>query len=90
MSSAINGKNSCILLFGPSKGGKTYTLTGSKEENGLLERTVDDLLNLINSSNQIKSVHLLKMSVFMVFNDNINDLLSNNNKALYVYLLLNK
>ena len=79
----MNRKNSCLLVYGPSNSGKSYLLSGNQEESGLLDKTIDDLLYLINTTNEINNVHKLKMSIYTIFNDNIFDLLSNNDKSLY-------
>lgn len=81
----IKGKNSCILFFGPSEGGKSFTLRGGENsDKGILDRDSDDLFNLIEISKQVnhgKSIRVIsyniKMSVYQVFNDNISDLLNN-------------
>lgn len=80
--SSIDRKNSCIILFGPANSGKSYTLQGNIEDVGVLHHTVKDLLSLINSSNQINNIHVLKSSIYTVFNDNIFDLLLSNEKPL--------
>jgi len=78
----MNRKNSCALLFGPVNSGKSFTLQGNSEEIGILHHSVRDLLSLINTSNQINNVHILKASIYTVFNDNIFDLLLSNEKPL--------
>ena len=81
----IKGKNSCVIFFGPSDGGKSYSLRGGENsDKGILDRSADDLFNLIELSKQVnqgKSIRIIsynvKMSVYQVFNDNISDLLNN-------------
>ena len=81
----LKGQNTCVLFFGPSDGGKSYTLRGGdKSDQGILDRAAEDLFNLIEISKQVnqgKSIRIIsynvKLCVYQVFNDNISDLLTN-------------
>ena len=70
-------KNSCMLFFGPSMGGKSYLLRGShlknENESGLLTRAINDIFQRLKFNNNI----CLKISVYQIFLDKIYDLLSN-------------
>lgn len=47
----IEGENGCVILFGPTQGGKTYTLKGKAGlERGLLPRSVEDIFNIVRDS----------------------------------------
>lgn len=50
----LKGQSTCVVLFGPSHSGKTYTLKGSftaYNERGLAVRAVEDLLGKIKEKN---------------------------------------
>lgn len=49
--SFIEGENACILLFGPTEGGKTFTLKGKTGmDRGILPRAVEDMFNIVRNS----------------------------------------
>ena len=77
-------KNSCMLFFGPTLGGKSYLLRGSpfKNENeaGLLTRAIREIFQRIEFNNSF----LVKISVYQIYLDKIYDLLSNNNNELNI------
>lgn len=84
VSNLFQGQNSCLFLFGPVEGGKSYTLRGGEtnQEKGLLSKTVLEILNLIEINKQANQGGLkyinygLKLACYQVFNDVIHDLLS--------------
>jgi hypothetical protein len=46
----IEGENGCVLLFGPTEGGKTYTLKGKTGiERGILPRAIEDIFNIVRN-----------------------------------------
>jgi hypothetical protein len=47
----VEGENGCVLLFGPSHAGKTYTLQGKTgHQRGILPRAVEEVLSIIKNS----------------------------------------
>jgi hypothetical protein len=51
--SFVEGENACILLFGPTESGKTYTLKGKTGmERGILPRAVEDVFNIVKNSEE--------------------------------------
>jgi hypothetical protein len=51
--SFVEGENACIVLFGPTEGGKTFTLKGKTGvERGILPRAVEDIFNIVRNSEQ--------------------------------------
>ena len=68
-------KNTCIFFFGPSFGGKSYLCRGSplinEKESGLITRTINDIFNKIG----VNSDFVVKISVYQVYLNKINDLL---------------
>ncbi|KAL4455735.1 hypothetical protein ABPG74_003145 [Tetrahymena malaccensis] len=84
ISNVVSGQNTSILIHGPSRCGKTYTLTGAdKHQKGLMFRCVDDLLSKIDVANEQDSQYKLFLSIFSVYNNEIFDLLNNENSDYY-------
>lgn len=51
--SFVEGENACIVLFGPTEGGKTYSLKGKTGiERGILPRAVEDIFNIVRNSEE--------------------------------------
>ncbi|XP_053203436.1 kinesin-like protein KIF23 [Panonychus citri] len=46
----VNGKNSLLFTYGITSSGKTFTVTGSSQECGILPRTLDVLFNSIEGN----------------------------------------
>ena len=42
----LSGKNQTILVYGHSTSGKRYTLFGSKEDEGLIYRSIEEVLQI--------------------------------------------
>ena len=85
VSNLFQGQNTLFILFGPNESGKSYTLRGAEtnQEKGLLNKTVLEILNLIEINKQANSGDVkkyftfgLKISCYQVFNDIIHDLLN--------------
>ena len=72
-------KNSCMLFFGPTLGGKSYLLRGSQNRNenesGLLTRAIKEIFQRI----EFNSNFCVKIAVYQIYLDKIYDLLSNDN-----------
>jgi hypothetical protein len=89
VSNLFNGKSSCCILYGPTESGKSYTLRGPcdtrSNEYGIFGRVIQDVINLVELSkqtnlnqNKLKSgtYYAAKMSVYQVYLDQVNDLLT--------------
>lgn len=71
----IQGNNTAIILYGPSKSGKTYTAIGGEYPNtrGLVPRIIGTILEDVRSQNTQFEI-TVSLSVFELFNDQIRDL----------------
>lgn len=50
----IEGDNGCVVLFGPTEGGKSHTLKGKTgSERGVLPRAVEDIFQIVRNSEDI-------------------------------------
>lgn len=46
----VEGVNGCVLMFGPSDCGKTYTLKGGQgSERGIVPRAIEEVLSFVNN-----------------------------------------
>ncbi len=95
VSNLFTGKNSSVIFFGPTEGGKSFLCRGfDLNDGGVLGRAAQEVFNLIEISEQANvskqnktSYFTTGFSCYQIYNDTINDLLSNNPaKQLQVYL----
>lgn len=76
----IGGYNSTVIAYGAGRSGKTYTLFGGNNEDGIVDSAAESLFNRLESmSGSCKA--LVTLSVFDVYNAQIIDLLCPNSKA---------
>jgi hypothetical protein len=84
ISNLFLGRNASCICFGPSDAGKSYLLRGiDNSDGGLLGRSISEVFNLVEISkqagagkNQRSTYFAVKMSVYQVYNDFCNDLLT--------------
>ncbi|OWB72636.1 binding protein [[Candida] boidinii] len=84
LNNTISGYNSCIMAYGQTGSGKTYTMSGSKEEPGLIPLVVDNLfdkLNFISKENELIKF-TIKVSFFEIYQESSYDLLSNSASSM--------
>lgn len=68
MKGFVEGANTSILMFGPTDGGKTFTLKGKTgAERGILPRAVEDIFNIVKNSesmleDEYETINLKMMS----------------------------
>lgn len=86
VSNLFQGRSSNVIFFGPTDGGKSYLCRGfDNNDGGLLGRSVQEIFNLIeislqaNAGKQNKTTYFTAaISIYQIWNDSINDLLSHN------------
>ena len=72
--SAIDGYNVCILAYGATGGGKTYTMEGTPQQPGINMRAINQILENTQGS--------LGISIFQVYNEQVFDLLDSKQKEV--------
>ncbi|CAH8272482.1 unnamed protein product [Arabidopsis lyrata] len=72
--SALDGHNVCVLAYGQTGTGKTFTMDGTNEQPGLAPRAIKELFNEA-SMDPTHSV-TFKMSMLEIYMGNLKDLLS--------------
>ncbi|CDW75105.1 low quality protein: centromere-associated protein e [Stylonychia lemnae] len=69
----IEGTSASVILFGPTEGGKTYTLKGKTgAERGILPRAVEDIFNIVKNSEQ-RQEELEAINQRMMYSDEEDD-----------------
>ncbi|KAI3633182.1 hypothetical protein MIR68_008720 [Amoeboaphelidium protococcarum] len=75
--SAFAGYNSCVFAYGQSGSGKTYSITGTSLNPGIVPRVCRDLMQNIHDIRQKdpKSVITLHLTFMEIYNEKVRDLL---------------
>ncbi|CAL9732487.1 hypothetical protein MOUN0_N11232 [Monosporozyma unispora] len=74
LDSVMMGYNGTIFAYGATGCGKTYTISGTREEPGIIYRTMTDIFERINDCKDEKEIKL-SLSFCEIYNENIIDLL---------------
>lgn len=95
INSILKGKNSCLISYGATGTGKTYTIQGNKESKGLVYLIANDLFNRLEqmySNSEVQSIESVKqwslsMSMIEIYNESIYNLISDKetSTALNIY-----
>jgi hypothetical protein len=80
----VKGFNACVFAYGTTGSGKTFTMTGSHEEPGLMYMIIKDLFKkiLVNTD----KTYEIRVSYVEIYNEIIRDLLVPNSKDTYLEL----
>jgi kinesin family protein C2/C3 len=71
----LDGYNVCILAYGQTGTGKTFTMEGTEQNRGVNYRTLRELFSLTDNKKQLFQYNIY-VSMLEVYNENIRDLLS--------------
>jgi hypothetical protein len=87
--SMMRGNNICIISYGQTCTGKTFTIQGpNKSHAGIAIRSAKELFDLIEDeicSNKMKSVCKLSLSIIEIYNENIYNILAEGQPMLNIY-----
>ncbi|KAK9370988.1 P-loop containing nucleoside triphosphate hydrolase protein [Lipomyces kononenkoae] len=72
---AFEGYHTCILAYGQTGAGKSYTMIGTDDEPGLIPRTCYDLFQRIEKLTTATTTFTVKISYFEIYNEHVYDLL---------------
>ncbi|XP_057366894.1 kinesin-like protein KIF16B [Daphnia carinata] len=79
LNSLFDGYNACVLAYGPSGTGKTYTMMGTPLEPGLAPRLCTAIFERMNSECGCSNVHRpsfrIDISFMEIYNEKVRDLL---------------
>ncbi|XP_046556912.1 LOW QUALITY PROTEIN: kinesin-like protein KIN-7O [Haliotis rubra] len=79
---AAEGFHGTIFAYGQSGSGKTYTISGSKVQAGVIELGIDELFDIINKSTNKE--FLLRISYMEIYTEKIYDLFDDIEKTLKI------
>uniref|UniRef100_T1IPU5 Kinesin motor domain-containing protein n=1 Tax=Strigamia maritima TaxID=126957 RepID=T1IPU5_STRMM len=77
LESALDGYNACILAYGQSGSGKTYTMMGMSGELGLIPRICESLFTNASERSGKKVTFHADVSFLEIYNERVCDLLQN-------------
>ncbi|CAE1307878.1 CENPE [Acanthosepion pharaonis] len=76
----IDGFNGTIFAYGQTSSGKTYTMSGTKNQMGIIPLAIQSIFTKINNSPDRE--FLLRVSYMEIYNEKITDLLDPEEKTL--------
>lgn len=71
----MSGVNATVFAYGPTGAGKTYTMTGTPEEPGVMVLALQRMFNTIEENKQ-DVLYKVSMSYIEVYNEQIRDLIT--------------
>ncbi|XP_011171528.2 uncharacterized protein LOC105204163 [Solenopsis invicta] len=71
----FSGYNSCLVAYGQSASGKTYTMMGTKEDPGLIPRLCEGIFSKIEQENEHDRIYRVTISYLEIYNERVRDLL---------------
>ncbi|KAG9510320.1 Kinesin-like protein KIF1A, partial [Fragariocoptes setiger] len=77
---AIGGYNICIFAYGQTGAGKSYTMMGSRDEEGIIPRICNDLFTYLQSAGQDLD-YTVEVSYMEIYCERVRDLLNPRNQA---------
>lgn len=80
---AMNGYNAVVFAYGQTASGKTFTLSGSEEQPGIIPRAMKDVFQHIRRTPSRE--YLLRCSYLEIYNESIFDLLAPPSSRLAVH-----
>ena len=94
--SIVQGNNICIISYGQTCTGKTYTIQGESKNEGIISRTAKELFEIIenlmyknNRKNESNNPYFIKarlnMTIIEIYNEQIFNLLEESTPNLSIY-----
>jgi kinesin family protein 14 len=79
---SIDGYNTSVFAYGQTSSGKTYSMIGVPEDEGIIPRFIRRLFEQINKIQQddLKTQIQCEISYYEIYNEKVNDLLQSNNE----------
>ncbi|GAB6021914.1 Kinesin protein 1B [Chamberlinius hualienensis] len=74
LQSAFEGYNTCLFAYGQTGSGKSFSIMGSRCDEGIIPRFGRELFEIINSDNEER--WCVEISYFEIYNEKIHDLLA--------------
>ncbi|CAA0302464.1 unnamed protein product [Arabidopsis thaliana] len=83
INAAVEGFNGTAFAYGQTSSGKTFTMTGSETDPGIIRRSVRDVFERIHMISDRE--FLIRVSYMEIYNEEINDLLAVENQRLQIH-----
>ncbi|XP_011149390.2 uncharacterized protein LOC105189157 [Harpegnathos saltator] len=71
----FSGYNCCLVAYGQSASGKTYTMMGTKEDPGLIPRLCEGLFSRVEQEDGRERIYRVTISYLEIYNEKVRDLL---------------
>ena len=81
---AMEGYHSTVLAYGQTSTGKTFTMTGTKQEPGLIPLCIQDCFKCLKEMSESRE-YLIRLSYLEVYKENIRDLLANTAQPIRLF-----
>nr|XP_031825324.1 centromere-associated protein E-like [Nomia melanderi] len=81
LEAVLSGYNSCLVAYGQSASGKTYTMMGTKEDPGLTPRLCEGLFAGIEENRKNQKNCRVSISYLEIYNERVRDLLKPSSSA---------
>lgn len=78
---AFEGYNVCIFAYGQTGAGKSYTMMGTKEEEGVIPHICRDLFHRVLSDDDENSLYSVEVSFMEIYCERVRDLLNPKNRS---------
>ncbi|XP_018300139.1 centromere-associated protein E [Mycetomoellerius zeteki] len=75
LDATFSGYNSCLIAYGQSASGKTYTMMGTKEDPGLIPRLCEGIFSKIEQESEHERIYRVTVSYLEIYNERVRDLL---------------
>jgi hypothetical protein len=79
----VSGYNTTVFAYGSTGSGKTYTMTGTNNNQGIIPRAINEIFSIIDDSTTISSQDIffyVRISYVELYNNNFRNLLDFTNK----------
>jgi len=71
---AVEGYNSTLFAYGATGTGKSYSMIGSEKEDGIMQRAIEDVFDLIEQDQDRE--YVVRASYLEIYNEQLRDLLA--------------
>ncbi|XP_059050218.1 kinesin-like protein Klp68D [Achroia grisella] len=84
VASVLDGFNGCVFAYGQTGTGKTHTMEGTAEDEGVIPRAFRHIWSHIENNASPDVTHLVACSYVELYLEDVRDLLSKDNKKLTI------
>ncbi|XP_016456491.1 kinesin-like protein KIN-7N isoform X1 [Nicotiana tabacum] len=85
---ALEGFNGTAFAYGQTSSGKTFTMNGTQNDPGVIQRAVNDIFQKIEMTTNRE--FLIRVSYMEIYNEEINDLFAVENQKLQIHESLDR